>query len=339
MSKAPAYQEYAADYLADETINLMSLEEEGVLARLKNICWVSGSIPADLDKLSRLCKVAPTDVLTRVVKACFKQHPTLSDRLIYPNHEVQKEKQLEWRLKSAEAGRKSAKVRGEKKAKSFESNQPSAEVEPTIQPDANQPSMLAEPLIEPDANSSSLSLSSTSSSSKGKEQKPSRDKREADPRHQPFKLALQTYWIQAHEHRLPFPWAPADAKQLANLLSSAPELSLDQFQQLLANRLKSSGVTHGLPPNKWLAGVMGYSEPNDRYGKTLEVNNGAAGANFRNASKTAPNVGAAAQAIAHAIERDRNNQAFDEVQPEEGSAGYTGDTSPVRRRLIDLRVE
>jgi hypothetical protein len=323
MSKAPAYQEYAADYLADETIQLMSLEEEGILARLKNICWMSGSIPADLDKLSRLCKFAPTNVLTQVVKACFKQHPSLSDRLIYPNHEVQKEKQLEWRLKSAEAGRKSAKVRGEKKAKSVESNQSSLEVEPTIQPNAN---------------SSSLSLSSTSSSSKGKEQKPSRDKREGDPRHQPFKLALQTYWIQAHEHRLPFPWAPADAKQLANLLSSAPELSLDQFQRLLANRLKSTGVAHGSPPNKWLAAVMSYSEPNDRYGKTLEENNGAASANFRSASKTGGNIPAAADAFSLLVQAERNSRSTDEIQSAEGGGSECGNAGAVHGRLIDLRA-
>ena len=71
MAKAPAYQEYAADYLADETIHLMSLEEEGALARLKQICWVSESIPSDLDKLSRLCKGAPTVVLKTVVMLFF----------------------------------------------------------------------------------------------------------------------------------------------------------------------------------------------------------------------------------------------------------------------------
>jgi hypothetical protein len=137
MSKAPAYQEYPADYLADETISLMTLEEEGILARLKNQCWLPGSIPADLNKLSRLCKNPPIEVLRAVVDACFRPHPTLADRLIYPEHEIKRARQLEWKLKSAEAGRKSAKVRGEKKSKVEPSNQPSNLVEPTIEPNAN----------------------------------------------------------------------------------------------------------------------------------------------------------------------------------------------------------
>jgi hypothetical protein len=108
-------------------------------------------------------------------------------------------------------------------------------------------------------------------------------------------------------------------------------------------------AVENLAADEWLCsrGHTGWTEQifksPDEFEKRLNQkptggSNGPTGANFRNASKTAPNVGAAAQAIAFATQRDRNNQAFDEVQPEEGSAGYTGDTSPVCGRLIDLRA-
>jgi uncharacterized protein YdaU (DUF1376 family) len=271
MAKAPAYQEYAADYLADETINLMSLEEEGALARLKQICWVSESIPSDLDKLSRLCKGAPTVVLKAVVEACFKPHPSLPDRLIYPNHEIQKEKQAEWRLKSAEAGKKSAKVRKEKKNNAESTNQPPSLVEPTI----NQPSTLVEPPFEPNANSSfsSLSLSSSSTSiPKKQKQLPSRDKREADPRHQGFRIALQAYW--GHKNlSLEMPWDGRDAKQLSILLSANPTLTEDKFKDLLRNRSKSE-VNHSERACVWLARSTDYaSGPLNTFNKPVGINN------------------------------------------------------------------
>lgn len=73
MNRAPAYQEYAADYLAHEAIQLMTLEEEGAYNRLKRYCWHEGSIPDDLCMLSRLCKGASSAVLAEVVK-CFQPH-------------------------------------------------------------------------------------------------------------------------------------------------------------------------------------------------------------------------------------------------------------------------
>jgi hypothetical protein len=44
--KAPAFQFYAADWLADEAASVMSLEEEGAYIRDLCYCWREGSIPA-----------------------------------------------------------------------------------------------------------------------------------------------------------------------------------------------------------------------------------------------------------------------------------------------------
>jgi uncharacterized protein YdaU (DUF1376 family) len=108
--KAPAFQFYAADYLSDESVQLMTLEEEGAYIRLLAICWREGSIPDDDEKLSRLCKGAST-TLVRVVKGCFNRCPGNASRLVHPRLEKERESQRQWREKSSEGGKKSAALR------------------------------------------------------------------------------------------------------------------------------------------------------------------------------------------------------------------------------------
>jgi hypothetical protein len=143
MGKAPAFQRYAGDYLADERLALMSLEEEGAYNRAQAYCWREGSIPSDEKLLSRLLKGASPETV-KVVQRWFVPHPTDSSRLIDPELEEQREKRRLWIEKSSQAGRESGKAR---RAKSFST-------EPTL----NQPSKL----VEPNANSSSSSSSSSS---------------------------------------------------------------------------------------------------------------------------------------------------------------------------------
>jgi len=110
MGKSPAFQFYAAEYLADENVALMSLEEEGAYIRALAYCWREGSIPANEEKLSRLLKGASTTVV-RVVANCFHQSPTDDQRLVHGRLEVEREKQRIWKEKSAEGGKKSAETK------------------------------------------------------------------------------------------------------------------------------------------------------------------------------------------------------------------------------------
>ncbi len=110
VGKSPCFQFYAAEYLADENVALMTLEEEGAYIRALAYCWREGSIPADDDKLSRLLKGASTTVL-RVVEGCFNQSPTEDDRLVHGRLEKEREKQRVWREKSAHGGKKSGESR------------------------------------------------------------------------------------------------------------------------------------------------------------------------------------------------------------------------------------
>lgn len=116
--KPPAFQFYAAEYLADEHVQLMTLEEEGAYIRLLAFCWREGSIPQDITALSRLCKGASTTVLTTVVKR-FKPIEN-GQRLVHPRLENERKKQQEWREKSALGGKASAHKRKHPKPKADE---------------------------------------------------------------------------------------------------------------------------------------------------------------------------------------------------------------------------
>lgn len=143
--KSPAFQWYAAEYLADMDVSLMSLEEEGAYVRLLNFCWREGSIPNDDEMLSRLCKGASTTVL-RVVKERFQPSADDPSKLVHHRLEDERKKQREWREKSAEGGRKSAKLRSK--------NEPSNRVN----------SRVVEPIVNQDPNQKATLQSSSSSS-------------------------------------------------------------------------------------------------------------------------------------------------------------------------------
>lgn len=111
--KSPAFQFYPAEWLADEDVSLMTLEEEGAYIRAMAFCWREGSIPADPMRLSALLKGASTTVV-RVVQGRFNQHPTDPTRMVHGRLEQEREKQRLWREKSSEGGKKSGESRQNK---------------------------------------------------------------------------------------------------------------------------------------------------------------------------------------------------------------------------------
>jgi len=259
MNSPPAFQFYAADWLADSDVTMMTLEEEGAYIRALAFCWREGSIPADEKRLSVLLKGGSTEVLV-AVKQRFKISPFDSQRLVHGRLDLERKKQKEWREKSSEAGKKSGKVRRDKKLNS----------EPTFNSGLD--------LVEPKANSSSSSLFSSSSSSptteKPKKQNTSsKPKKEPDPRHTPFKKLLAEYWKYKNPANPEMPWDKPEAGQLGNLLKASPNLTVEQFRLLLRNRAKSE-VAHGDRVHTWLANITKFSEPINQYGKPKNGNGG-----------------------------------------------------------------
>ena len=55
MSKAPAFQFYASDFLSDLKVATMSMEERGVYITLLSYAWLESGLPDDIKKLARLC--------------------------------------------------------------------------------------------------------------------------------------------------------------------------------------------------------------------------------------------------------------------------------------------
>jgi len=102
MGKAPAFQFYAAEYLADENVQLLSLEQEGAYIRLLAYCWREGSIPAEPLKLSRLCKGCDVEMLAGVL-ALFRPSE-LDGRLSHKWLDDEREKHESYRLKQAANG-------------------------------------------------------------------------------------------------------------------------------------------------------------------------------------------------------------------------------------------
>lgn len=115
-------------------------------------------------------------------------------------------------------------------------------------------------------NADTVTRTGTSTEQK---QKPSRDKREPDPRHVSFRTAIEAY---AAHMRVKLPWDGSEAKQLDLLLKSSPDLNLAEFQACLNHRARSPGTPHGERPRLWLPNILKYQQgPLNEFGKTEET--------------------------------------------------------------------
>ncbi len=115
--KAPAFQFYPKDFLADSHVMAMRLPERGAYITLLCSCWIDGSLPMDLDALARRCQVSPA-VFARLwpaLEPCFRVSPDAPTRLIQPRIERERKKQDTYRTMKAEAGQKGGRAKAENK--------------------------------------------------------------------------------------------------------------------------------------------------------------------------------------------------------------------------------
>jgi uncharacterized protein YdaU (DUF1376 family) len=111
-TKAPAFQFYPSEFLADENVVVMSLEECGAYIKLMCYCWREGSIPNDPIKLAKMVGAPDKGgdaTLWSAVTLCFDVDPNDTSRLFHPRLEIERVKQEAWRLKSALGGKNSHK--------------------------------------------------------------------------------------------------------------------------------------------------------------------------------------------------------------------------------------
>lgn len=105
--KAPAFQFYAADWLADIHVRAMTPAERGIYIDLLAYCWREGKIPTSPNLLARIVAI-PTAEMERVWK-------TLRPRFLkngrHARLDAERDAQDDYRAGQAEAGKRGAAKR------------------------------------------------------------------------------------------------------------------------------------------------------------------------------------------------------------------------------------
>jgi uncharacterized protein YdaU (DUF1376 family) len=164
--KSPAFQIYPKDFLADENVAAMTLEEVGCYWLLLCYCWNERSLPNDLKRLARLLKIRPSHMarLWEAVGPCFVEDE--NGRLVNRRLQQERSKQEAFRENRSVSGKKgaleawrrrrskSAEINGTPMAQSKHSHDSA-----TTQPMANDGSSVSS---ETDMSSSVMSVGSES---------------------------------------------------------------------------------------------------------------------------------------------------------------------------------
>jgi len=147
MTKSPAFQFYAAEFLADENVVCMTNQEVGCYIKLMSYCWREGSIPSCISRISKLCGEDSSAMaqLWLSIAPCFTLAIDDELRLVHPRLEKERVKQSEHKKERSESGAKGAEARWGKELRGYSS-------------------AIAKPIAEPMANDGSSSSSSSSSS-------------------------------------------------------------------------------------------------------------------------------------------------------------------------------
>ena len=111
MAKAPAFQFYPRDYVSDERVIAMTLEERGAYIQLLCHQWLEQTIPENEKVCAKLCGVS-TRVFRRLWPALAPCFEDIGDgRLQNVKLEAQRKQDDEWREGQATHGRKGAEKR------------------------------------------------------------------------------------------------------------------------------------------------------------------------------------------------------------------------------------
>jgi uncharacterized protein YdaU (DUF1376 family) len=121
--KPPAFQQYPADFLADENVICMTTTQVGAYALLLNVHWRQGSIPSDPKRVAAIVRLrggAFRRVWSGVLEECFQPHPEIVGRLIQKRmfddlRSLQIERERKQEI-GASGGRKSAELRAKSQA-------------------------------------------------------------------------------------------------------------------------------------------------------------------------------------------------------------------------------
>jgi len=147
-NKSPAFQFYPDDWLSCEKVACMTPAQEGAYIRLLCYMWRTDdcSLPDDDAKLAVLSRLNEGwfNGGSTVVRECFQVNGT---KLYHKRLLAEREKQREWREKSAAGGKASAKARKLNKLSTDKGG--STKPARVVQPNGNSPSPSPSPSINP----------------------------------------------------------------------------------------------------------------------------------------------------------------------------------------------
>ena len=104
-SNAPAFQEYAADMLANRNYRTMSLAERGLLDTLRRECWVSGSVPSDIAEMAKILGYPEAEIALAFTKSVSSFFELIDTDLIAPDLEKYRVELAQRKQKMAAGGR------------------------------------------------------------------------------------------------------------------------------------------------------------------------------------------------------------------------------------------
>lgn len=105
--KAPAYQEYAANMLANGDFRALSLAERGLLYTVRLECWANGGVPSDMRRLANFLRFDEADI-TAALPAIASFLRQDQGKLICPDLDDYRAAQEERRRRQSDGGKKGA---------------------------------------------------------------------------------------------------------------------------------------------------------------------------------------------------------------------------------------
>ncbi len=112
INRSPAFQFYPKDFLMDDKVAVMTLEQMGAYVLLLCYQWQNDGLPIAELELKQMCKNPENwDDIWAKVGRCFFEN---KGRLFNKRLQIEKKKQTERRKMKTEAGKKGAKIRWDK---------------------------------------------------------------------------------------------------------------------------------------------------------------------------------------------------------------------------------
>ncbi len=105
----PAYQEYAADMLANAKYRMMSLSERGLLETMRKECWVNHKIPSNPESLARYLGFGSQEITQNLSEKVLSFFKEADGELTCTELEDYRQNQQERERKMSEGGKKGGK--------------------------------------------------------------------------------------------------------------------------------------------------------------------------------------------------------------------------------------